>query len=175
MNLTTPAPEDEGSTSDLDDRPQLSDYCRPFRRLLVPTDFSLASEYAMVRASAIAEPEATITLLHVVVAGPFAPVTRGPQGGWVLDEAVRETLDAELKRLREECLADRSGVATAIAVARNAAMGILDYATEHDMDVIIMAKRGRSQMRRTLIGSVTEKVVRHTDRAVLTFRTPAGD
>jgi nucleotide-binding universal stress UspA family protein len=45
--------------------------------------------------------------------------------------------------------------------------GILAYADEHDTDLLVMSSHGRSGMNRFLFGSVTERVLRVTDRPVL--------
>lgn len=45
--------------------------------------------------------------------------------------------------------------------------GILEYADEHDIDLLVMSSHGRSGMNRFLFGSVTERVLRMTDRPVL--------
>jgi nucleotide-binding universal stress UspA family protein len=45
--------------------------------------------------------------------------------------------------------------------------GIIEYADEHDVDLLVMSTHGRSGMNRFLFGSVTERVLRITDRPVL--------
>lgn len=47
---------------------------------------------------------------------------------------------------------------------------ILDYASAHDVDLVVMATHGRSGVSRFLSGSVTERVVRNADRPVLVTR-----
>jgi nucleotide-binding universal stress UspA family protein len=48
---------------------------------------------------------------------------------------------------------------------------ILRYATEQDIDLIVMGTHGRTGVERYLLGSVTEKVVRLSDVPVLTVKT----
>ena len=50
---------------------------------------------------------------------------------------------------------------------------ILGYIDEEDIDLVVMGTHGRSGVRRMLIGSVAEEVVRHSDCPVLTV--PLGD
>lgn len=45
--------------------------------------------------------------------------------------------------------------------------GILEYSDDHDIDIIVMGSHGRSGVSRFLFGSVTERVLRLTDRPVL--------
>lgn len=148
-----------------------------YQKFLVPTDFSLASELSLKTVSAQALlNDAHVTLLYVVVVSPFAPVTKDPQTEKLtMEPDAKKTVMSELKRLRTEHLAEVKHVNCDVLVARNAAFGICDYAKEGGHDLIIMPKRGESGLARALIGSVTEKVVRHARCGVLTFRTAAYD
>jgi nucleotide-binding universal stress UspA family protein len=47
---------------------------------------------------------------------------------------------------------------------------ILQFATEHRPDVIVMGTHGRTGIRHLLAGSVTERIVRTSDVPVLTIR-----
>jgi len=47
---------------------------------------------------------------------------------------------------------------------------ILDYATEQDVDLVVMGTHGRTGVERYLLGSVTEKVVRLSEVPVLTVK-----
>lgn len=53
--------------------------------------------------------------------------------------------------------------------------GILNYAAEHDVDLIVMGTHGRKGMERAVIGSVAENVVRRADCPVLTLVENAAD
>lgn len=60
-------------------------------------------------------------------------------------------------------------VETTAAVRRgNPHDDILGYAEDHDIDVIVMGTHGRTGVKRALLGSVTENVVRHSEIPVLT-------
>lgn len=48
--------------------------------------------------------------------------------------------------------------------------GILSYAENNDIDLIVMETHGRTGLDRYLLGSVTEKVVRLADVPVVTVR-----
>jgi nucleotide-binding universal stress UspA family protein len=50
---------------------------------------------------------------------------------------------------------------------------ILDTAREHDAAVIVVGARGLSGLQHVLLGSVSEKVVRHADRPVLVMHPGA--
>ena len=50
---------------------------------------------------------------------------------------------------------------------------ILAYASEQDVDAIVMGARGRSSFRRALLGSTADRVVRSTTRPVMLIDEPA--
>jgi nucleotide-binding universal stress UspA family protein len=49
---------------------------------------------------------------------------------------------------------------------------ILDTATEESVDLITMATHGRSGLRRWVYGSITEKILRSANCAMLVVRPP---
>jgi nucleotide-binding universal stress UspA family protein len=88
----------------------------------------------------------------------------------------------EIKKDREE-VAERtcsdlsvSGVPVEQAVRTDIPhRAILRYATEQDIDLIVMGTHGRTGVQRYLLGSVTEKVVRLSDVPVLTVKAQDDD
>ncbi len=48
---------------------------------------------------------------------------------------------------------------------------IIEYAKEKNADIIVMGCRGRTRLQRLLMGSVTERVIGHTDYAVLVVKS----
>jgi nucleotide-binding universal stress UspA family protein len=52
------------------------------------------------------------------------------------------------------------------------ARALTDFAAEHDADLLVLGRKGRSGLGPRLLGSVTEQVLRRTDRPVLTV--PGG-
>jgi nucleotide-binding universal stress UspA family protein len=52
---------------------------------------------------------------------------------------------------------------------------ILNYADEHDIDLIVMGTRGRRSVHRTLLGSVAEEVVRRAEQPVLAVQRGEED
>lgn len=63
--------------------------------------------------------------------------------------------------------------AQTIVIHGKAADVILDYAKENGVDLIVMSTHGRSGVSRWVLGSVADRVVRHSIAAVLTI-TPMG-
>jgi len=54
------------------------------------------------------------------------------------------------------------------------ARAILETAREREADLIVMGTHGRSGLSRVMLGSVTERVLRESDRPVLTIRYTTG-
>lgn len=62
------------------------------------------------------------------------------------------------------------------AVVRGAPhRAILDYAEEHDADLVVVGTHGRKGLDRLLLGSVAERVLRTATRPVLVVRGEAAD
>ncbi len=136
-------------------------------RILVPRDFSSTSNRAVQYA--IDWARRTGATLHVMHAKVLHQA---------LDEETmqgeRETmahLRERLRHLQGDAVTGRE-VELEEAVVRDvaAAPAILDYADDHDIDLIVMGTHGRRGMRRMILGSVSEEVVRYASCPVLTVR-----
>jgi nucleotide-binding universal stress UspA family protein len=139
------------------------------KRILVTTDFSEASKKALPYAVALARKfDASLTLLYVV------PADLG-QIGIVLEE---ERLVAEarerLPRFRAAELDPHLHVET-LVVNGGSAHEICRTAAAQAADLIVMGTHGNTGLKHFLLGSVTEKVVRHAPCPVLVVREREHD
>jgi universal stress protein A len=146
----------------------------PFRRVLIPHDFSDSANAALKFAATLVPPNSRLVVLHVVV--PFVPITEIPPAGISSYIAPSELLTGAKRQL------DRT-IAKAFAGKRRlrveAKVVIGDpyqriIAAARGMDAIVMSTAGRTGLSHLLIGSVTEKVVRHSPIPVVTLRTSAA-
>jgi nucleotide-binding universal stress UspA family protein len=120
---------------------------RPVRAILLPTDFSDTSRAAIRVARAYAAAlGASVHLLHIPGAG---------------EQATTALLTAEA-----EGFGPRVVVTTALRFG-DPAPAIVEYARDHDIDLIVMGTHGRTGVSRALLGSVTERVVRSAPCPVL--------
>lgn len=55
------------------------------------------------------------------------------------------------------------------------ARAIMDYAADHDVDLLVMGTHGRTGLNRYLLGSVTKRVVRNAHVPVLVVQQPASE
>ena len=90
-----------------------------------------------------------------------------------LQEYVKESTEERrkaLKKMVKENFFDQKS-----AMSIHIGMGvpfeeILKYATENEMDLIVMANKGKGNLARTLFGSQAEKIFRHSPIPVLSVR-----
>ncbi|WP_433624536.1 universal stress protein [Halomicrococcus sp. NG-SE-24] len=132
--------------------------------ILIPTDGSEAAMDAAKHAFSLAERyEATVHVLSVVEQSESASIVgRGDEKL----ETLREEGTDSTKHIVEEALSRDVDAVGAVEVG-NPDRTILDYADEHDVDVIVMSTHGRSGVGRFLMGSVTERVLRDGKTPVL--------
>lgn len=140
--------------------------------LLVARDFSPVSDRAFQQALDVAA--CTEATLHVLSADVLhRDVTKEQEGASPADglDQVRENVKQEGNASAKQVEA----VPVEEATRRNVgpAPAVLTYASEHDIDLIVLGTRGEKGMKRVLVGSVTEEVVRRAERPVLSLRGQA--
>lgn len=147
------------------------------RRILFPTDFSDRADRALPHALWLAEEfGAELHMLHAMVLhgdDPANPDKRFPD----LDDAYRQ-LRSWAEEKMEAAVTGVAGPEVEVVHAQErgiaAAPTIVEYADDHDVDVVVMATHGRRGVRRVLLGSVAEEVLRTAGCPVLTVRPDAA-
>lgn len=140
----------------------------PYRRILVPVDFSAASLQAIQDARRIA-PAAGIVLLHVFDV-PFegqlryASVDQDTISQYRV--VARQDSIQKLNALRAQAGLAEANVSLAVAHGQ-AALRILEQEQEHDCDLIVMGKHGEHRIEELLLGSVTEQILSESQGDVL--------
>ncbi len=147
-----------------------------FTRILVPTDFSDASDAALAYARAIGRQfSASVHLLHVFD-DPFASGAFVADGIGLMPVELRESLFKDARTRLADRLAAHAqlipGSSSALVVGP-ASRRIVEYAAENEMDLIVMGTHGRGGLAHALLGSVAERVVRTAHCPVLTTRSQA--
>lgn len=153
------------------------------KRILVPTDFSEQAGFAMDLACQIAQKtNSDLVALHVLdhtglfdfSAGSSAYPMMGNPAGLDLDQEFMESL---YKNAEEKCSKflgdfDKSGVNIIKKIKIGRAFHyITEEINEEKTDLVIMGSKGASGFEEVLIGSNTEKVVRHAKCPVLTVKS----
>ena len=147
------------------------------KTILVPTDFSDASGLALTYAKELVRRfDSTLHLLHVVADADVSPGTEA-LWGFSETEVQRGWVDEATAKLASLCPAEEQAafaVRAAVEVGPTAD-GVLRYAGEHRIDLIVMGTRGRGAVEQLLLGSVAAEVVRRAPCPVLTVRDPARE
>jgi nucleotide-binding universal stress UspA family protein len=137
--------------------------------VLVPLDGSALAERVLESALDLVRPrEGRCTLLRIIETSPTSDSGR-PNHSRSLEaeqEAARYYLEKIAVRLRDEGVS----VQTRVLVAVHAAPAILEEAQSQHCDVIALATHGRGGLRRMLLGSTADKVVRGASTPVLVYR-----
>ena len=133
-----------------------------FDDILVPTDGSKCAQAAVGYAEDLATRyEARV---HALCVADSRTLENAPRA----DQTKQERAERAERTCNE---LSESGVAVEQAVRTDIPhKAILSYATEQDIDLVVMGTHGRTGVERYLLGSVTEKVVRLSDVPVLTVR-----
>ncbi|MDY6819663.1 MAG: universal stress protein [Halobacteriales archaeon] len=136
--------------------------------ILVPTDGSEEVQQSIDHGIDLAcLTDATLHGLFVVDTADAAVL---PEAQWVtIEETLEETGDRALADIEASAMQREVETRTAMRYG-NPHEEISSYAEEKDVDLIIMGSRGRSGLDRVLLGSVTENVIRQTDKPVLVQR-----
>jgi nucleotide-binding universal stress UspA family protein len=138
------------------------------KHILVPVDFSPASERSLEKALQLARAfDARITLLHVW----SLPAVAYAEGlAWPIDDlqqAAREALAGLLART-VKVHPDTDSV----LLEGNEWRQILETVKSRGCDLVVMGTHGRRGLPRLLLGSVAERVVRLSSVPVLTVGLP---
>ena len=149
-----------------------------YKEILVPLDGSEVSASSLPTARQLAESlGARVHLLQVSSQTEEFAVMRGAEFGTlgsdysqqVLDEvmiAQRDRIERYLNEVGDELSSGGLNLVKAVEEGQ-AADKIVDYAEAAGIDLIIMSTHGRGGVRRFLVGSVTDKVIRSTNLPVL--------
>jgi nucleotide-binding universal stress UspA family protein len=137
--------------------------------VLVPTDGSATANAAADHAIRLAATTgASVHVVHVVDLTAAHGEYESRDIFDALEASGRRAVDSVVHRARET---DVSSVEASV-MSGTPARGILDYATDRDIDLVVMGTQGRSGLERYLLGSVTEKVVRLADTPILSVAPP---
>lgn len=145
--------------------------------LLVPTDFSHYSIYALIYALALAKKyRATVHLVHILDAALFS--SGSGHGRWLekddasaLCAAMQEHAESRFVSILQKA-ADQGVQAVPHIVVGSPAKEINHAAQQHNCGLIVIATHGRTGFDHVVFGSVSEKVVRQASVPVLSIKHP---
>ena len=145
-------------------------------RILLATDGSKEAELAALRAVNLAD--ATDSELHVVHVGVVPILLESYPGTLGYERRLYEEIEEMSRELLRE-LSWRVKAAGGTVAGAHLRMGDVDLeivalAEELGADLIVMGSRGLGGLRRALMGSVSDSVVRHAHCPVLVVRPKKG-
>ena len=133
--------------------------------VVVPVDFSEQSDFAVHSAMSIAGDSKRLHIVHVLV--PIDSVSPGVLLGDITDETRKEAVQKNMARLAKE---QGATGATEVVLIGDPGMEIADYAKEINADLIVVPSHGYHGLKRMVLGSVAERVIRHAECSVLVLR-----
>ncbi len=150
-----------------------------FNDILVPLDGSELSERALPIAQNLAQSsEATVHLIHMVSHENEYSAARGSESVMVTEmeiDTVRRLNEDRLIRGRkyvDQVGSQLSGAGVKVESPHtiregDPAQNIIDYVKEHSINLVVMTTHGHGGIRRLLVGSVTDRVIRSCEVPVL--------
>lgn len=145
-----------------------------YRKILVPIDDSGASGPGLKEAIRIAKnQQAKLRILHVV----HDFLVAAGQGGAVYASQLRKDLEVRGQRILQDALglarAEQVDAETSLLEAPTGSVGsiIVEEAQNWKPDLIVLGTHGRRGIRRLVMGSDAEQVVRMTPVPVLLIRS----
>ena len=140
-----------------------------YDRILLPLDGSKIAEKKIDEAIKVAKlTKGTLILFRILELTPMLP--RDKEAEYRL---LREQAEEYLSEVRSRIEAEGVKVETVIKPGK-AAVEICKYAERDDVALVILGTHGMGGIVNWAIGSVTDKVVRHSPKPVLVLRSAAG-
>lgn len=144
------------------------------KKILVPTDFSEYSDKAVQKALDIAqESGAMITLLHVIgedIRECMSDYCFTPDELERFKKGLFESSEGYLKRQLEKFPGTQTAKITSAVRQGIPYEEILQYQSNNNFDLIVIASHGRSGIAKYLMGSVATKVIKGAKCEVLVLK-----
>jgi nucleotide-binding universal stress UspA family protein len=143
------------------------------KRILIPIDGSECSLNAARYAVKLAKDEnAQIFCIHVIESVPYYGYVGSPPAIERHYEDLEEKVQSWFGKVRD--IAKNEGISEiktkTFSTVKSITESIIDYAANNNMDLIVIGTRGRTGLKRFLMGSVANGVVQHAHCPVLLVR-----
>ncbi len=137
----------------------------PKKTVLVPTDFSEPSAEAVHTALELVESGSDVHVLHVLQ--PIEHTSPEVLFGDLDDNTRREKATQFLTDFLQRH--DINGVTKTVRIG-DPGLVVSEYAEENKVDLIVIPSHGHHGLRRILLGSVAERIIRHAECPTLVLR-----
>ena len=150
----------------------------PIKTILCSTDFSSSSFRGLEAAVELARHfDSKLIVTHVVHSMPSmasaSALSLAEMAGSFNISKFQSQVEQQAREEVTNAVMERTDPKMDVEIvirSGNAADQILETAHEKDADLIVIATHGRTGVKRMALGSVAERVVRHSDRPVMTVR-----
>ncbi len=143
-----------------------------YRSILAPTDFSRHAGVAVRHACGLAERLGSeLHLLHILP--DFVPSSPDPMLAPAMPAAYFTEAEARARESLGSLLDPSWGRPPSVRLAVHwgpAVEGIVGYAADHAVGLVVIATHGRTGLKHALLGSVAERIIREAPCPVLTIR-----
>ena len=139
-----------------------------YKKVLIVTDFSEVANHAIPFGYGLVQGDGKVVLAHIIEHEdkPNPMYSHYNPDDLNLPEdrdKMLHHLEAQLQQLVPLEASDAMISTQVVASLKSTvAEGIIQLATEHKVDVIVMASHGRTGLKHLLLGSVAEKVMQHS-------------
>ena len=142
----------------------------PKKTVVLPVDFSDSSADALATALQMVAGPADLHVIHVLLPLDYM------SPGMVFDSVNEKSrTDASRKSLTEFLQKHSAAGAKIIVEHGDPGLGITEYAKTVKADLIVVPSHGYHGIKRFVLGSVAERVIRHADCPVLVLRRRDAD
>jgi len=147
-----------------------------FRRILVPLDGSARAEQALPVAARIARASAGTVILVRAVTSPIDFSWYTMEAPRSMEAALNADMEAAKEYIQRVAVSDQlEGIAVITEVVEGVPTNVIfSTAKTHQADLIVMCSHGETGLKRWILGSVAQKVARHSPIPVLVLRESAG-
>ncbi len=153
-----------------------------YQKIMVPLDGSELAECVLPHATAVAQGVNSASVVLVRVVEPYL-VPYGDSDDFSfqiieLEEKAEDSVDqrrfakaaAYLDRIADDLKVN--GTVEKVVLSGKPAAALVDYATQHGVDLVVISTHGRSGVKRWLRGSVAERILQSTCVPVFMVRAP---
>lgn len=148
----------------------------PTAPILVATDFSAPSRHAADRAARLAqETGAPLSLMHVTPGGTLHELRQWLGTGHAMEAALRDEARRQLQALADELVAHRGLGVRTVEAAGPVLESIDDEARRLGAGLLVVGARGAGFLRRLVLGTTSERLVRRASCPVLVVRQSAHE
>jgi len=152
------------------------------KKILVAVDGSQSAQKAAKKGAELAESlKAEVTLIHVYTETAQIPVNQFNEVASYLSAETLENImkqqEDTIKEKRQKILDQdaeffkRKGIEPEkVLLHGDPADEVCEYAEENNFDLIIVADKGHGKVERFLLGSISDKIVRHSKKTVMVVK-----